>query len=699
MVMCAQEAIPANQTWTAEQLQAIERRSGELFLDASAGSGKTAVLVERFVRAVLEDGIEVSRILTITFTDKAAGEMRERIRERLRQLDAVAAARDAETAFISTIHAFCARLLRTHALAAGIDPEFTVLDEVQAGRLAERAFDAAIEEVAAEPEGERLLATYGLPDLRGATRGVYAELRARGQRHPELPTVPPVAQDPAAAVEHVRAAGAALAAELAAIAEPSARVAEALERLDGLVETDLSVAGWPGDLDRLRMPSGNGAALQTPACEDYAQALDSLRQVWAGVWASRVLPELGRLLAAFGRRYEQQKREHSGLDFQDLELLGAALLRENPSVRERYRERFERVMVDELQDTNAVQLELIQAVSDQNLFTVGDAQQAIYGFRHAEVELFERRGEQLAGQDARVTLQTNFRSHPEILEVINRGFAEALGDAFRPLRAGRAQDPEEPGAEGEPRVELLLADREAEWAQAPDSLAAPWRLAEARILADRVAELVAGGASPGQIVVLTRATTDLRAYERALEARAVPTYLIGGRGYWSHPQVIDMVAYLRMLANPRDEEALYTVLASPLVGASYDALVLVGAAARATDRDPWWVLQDPPEAGLAGIEAEQWSRLADFGAWAAGERTAAARLGVEEVIERALERTGYDLAVLGMPGGQRRLANVRKLMRLGREHLAAEGPNLRAFLELVRGRSRGAGFGGGGRDG
>ncbi|HEV3128648.1 MAG TPA: UvrD-helicase domain-containing protein [Solirubrobacteraceae bacterium] len=693
--MCEQEAIPARLDWTPEQLEAIESRSGELFLDAGAGSGKTAVLVERFVRAVLQDGIDVAQILTITFTDKAAGEMRERIRERLRELGAVQAARDTETAFISTIHGFCARLVRTHALAAGIDPEFTVLDEVEAARLAERAFDAAVEEVAADPEGERLVATYGLPDLRGAMRGVYGQLRARGQTRPALPAPPEPAGDPGAGMERVRQASAALRAELAAVAEPSARVAEALDRLERVGDAEPGQEGWPGDLDALRLPSGNGAALRTPACEEYAEALSTLREQWAAAWARRALPQLERLLEAFGRHYEQQKRGRSGLDFQDLELMAAALLRQSPGLSQRYQERFERVMVDELQDTNAVQLELIEAVSKQNLFTVGDAQQAIYGFRHAEVELFEGRGQRLAAAAARATLQTNFRSRPEILDVINRTFADALGDAFRPLVAGRSDEPDP----AQPRVELLLADREAEWARAPDSLAAPWRLAEARILADRVAELVAEGASPGQIVVLTRASTDLRAYERALETCAVPTYLIGGRGYWSHPQVVDMVAYLRLLANPRDEEAVYTVLASPLVGVSYDALVLLGAAARQADRDPWWVLSDPPEGGLDGLDAEERARLTEFAVWVAGERTATARMGVEELIDRALERTGYDLAVLAMPGGQRRLANVRKLMRLGREHQAAEGPHLRGFLELARDRARGAGFGGGGREG
>ena len=100
------------------------------------------------------------------------------------------------------------------------------------------------------------------------------------------------------------------------------------------------------------------------------------------------------------------------------------------------------------------------------------------------------------------------------------------------------------------------------------------------------------GTRPGDVVVLMRATTDMRAYERALERHGLPTYVIGGRGYWSHPQVLDLVAYLRVLANPRDEEALHTVLASPLVGASTDALVILAGTARERASDAWAVLRD-----------------------------------------------------------------------------------------------------------
>ena len=664
--------------WTAEQLEAIERRDGDLLLDASAGSGKTSVLVERFARAVLEDGVDVAAILTITFTDKAAAELRDRIRSRLRELGADELARATEGAFISTIHGFCARFLRTHALAAGIDPDFSVLDENEAQRLAGRAFDEALEDLAQNsPGGVELIASYGPGPLRGAILGIYEQLRSRVSPQPRLPSPPP-APDIGQARGELADAAARLARELGAAAEASARVVEALDRLARVEEVIGAPEPWPGELWALALPGGNGAALSTEACADYSEALARFRAASEGRRAERTLGLLDALLRDFGARYAERKRELGALDFEDLELMTRALLLRDQELRDRYRNRFEQIMVDEFQDTNSVQLELIEELARGNLFTVGDAQQSIYGFRHADVELFERRGERLAREGRRATLRTNFRSRREILDVLNMAFEPQLGERFMALETGR-----DVAASGEPLVELLVADKGAEWAT--EGLAAPWRVAEARALAARVAELVQFGAAPRDVVVLARATTDLRAYERALEERGVPTYVIGGRGYWAHPQVVDLVAYLRALANPRDEEALYTVLASPIVGASVDALVLVGAAARASGRDPWWVLQEP-EGRLDELGASERDRLACFAAWFGAERAGAARRGIEELITRGLELGGYDLTMLAMRGGERRLANARKLMRLGRKFETASGRDLRGFLDLVRGR-------------
>jgi ATP-dependent helicase/nuclease subunit A len=646
--------------FTPEQSIAIERRDGELLLDAGAGSGKTSVLVERFVRAVLEDGVEVSAILAITFTDKAAAELRERIRLRFREVGAVEHARATEGAFISTIHAFCARVLRAHALLAGIDPRFVVLDEPEARRLADHAFDDALSDLG----DVELIASYGAGQLRAATLSTYGELRSRGAREPALPPLGPAPRD---GLEELRQAASALASELGAIPDPSARVCEALSRLDRA--QSLSEGAWPGDLELLKLPGGNGAALSTAACEAYEQALARFRLACEYRRAQVIHASLGRLLRTFSDRYRNRKRAAAALDFEDLELGVRDLFVGEPELRERYAGRFAQIMVDEFQDTNKIQLDLINEIARENLFVVGDAQQSIYGFRHADVELFEQLGARLAAAGRRATLQTNFRSRHEIVEVINRTFES---ETFRPLRAGRDEPPA-----AEPLVEMLVVDKGEEWAHS-DGVASPWRAAEARALARRLEEVINAGAAPRDIVVLTRATTDLRAYERALEERAIPTYLIGGRGYWSHPQVMDLVAYLRALANSHDEEAYYQLLASPLVDISIDGLVLIAAAMREGTGHP------------EALGADDSERLRSFEAWFAGERALAPRLGIEELIERAMTHNGYDLRTLMLPAGERRLANLRKLMRLGREYEERLGRDLRGFLGLVGARAAGA---------
>ncbi len=191
-------------------------------------------------------------------------------------------------------------------------------------------------------------------------------------------------------------------------------------------------------------------------------------------------------------------------------------------------------------------------------------------------------------------------------------------------------------------------------------------------MAARVRELIdAGEARPGDVVVLLRATTDMHVYEQALEQAGVPTYVIGGRGYWAHPQVIELVAYLRALVNPLDTDALYTVFLSPLCGLSLDGLVLGDASA--SDE-----LSDADRV-----------RLEVFDRWFVQERRAAAWLGAEQLLDRALAHSGYELHIAGLPDARRRLANVRKLMRLAREWQAQHGSDLRGFVELLQTRAGG----------
>jgi ATP-dependent helicase/nuclease subunit A len=654
--------IPAAPTFTAEQEQAVARRRGPLLLAAGAGSGKTSVLVERFVRAVREDGIAPGRILAITFTERAAAELRERVRARLLELDEREAARDTEGAPIGTFHGFCARLLRVHALTAGLDPEFAILDEVGAGRLRHLAFRRALAALLAgerRQEAIELLAGYGADRVQRMVLGVYAEQRSRGVSRPALPD--------------------SLVSELSEPAPPQMQ---------------------PSLFDVEPLPH------QDPAANDPLE-LEALR----------ACALLGEILTEFGGGYEALKQARAGLDFDDLELCARDLLERHEGVRRGWSERIELLMVDEFQDTNRRQLALLELLERDNLFTVGDELQSIYGFRYAEVEIFRERRRQLHAEGAAIALAHNFRSRPPLISAINGLFGERFGDAYTPLiaaREGLSEGAREGPNEGVPAtvdgpevdgggdrgitaqtdmplIELLLTDKSG-WAESPYAQriagalppATLWRQAEARLLAQRVAELVAGGqAAAGDVAVLLRAATDLPVYERALEERGLRTLAAVG-SFWGHQQVGDLLAWLRALANPLDELALYSVLASPLVGISSDGLALVALQARADGVRAWAAIARTEECDLyPRLAATDRERLEHFAEHFAAERSAAPTRSPAEMLLRAIAHSGYEGHVLSLPWGERRLANIHKLLRLARRFEAAEGRDLRGFLDHV----------------
>jgi ATP-dependent helicase/nuclease subunit A len=685
---------------TPEQHEAVERRDGSLFLHAGAGSGKTRVLVERFVRAVVEDGVSVDRILAITFTEKAAAELKGRLRRRFLELGEREKAREAEAAWVSTIHGFCSRLLRANALAAGIDPEYRVLDEADAARLSIDAFDRALEEFVLNARaggGERLdlVASYTPDKLQRMVTTVYSRLRSRGERTPALPAIEePVLRDERARLERALAAAA---AQLGGVA-PNKTVQAALEQIEGCGKALSALAdgalGDPDEFDGLRVKRRNAVALRDPVFDELDAALDAWKAVCAGKRAYADYVLMAKLLELYRRRYDAAKDALSALDFDDLELRARDLLRDAPALRGAVRDRFAHVMVDEFQDTNPLQNELLDLVSDGNLFTVGDERQSIYGFRNADVSVFrERRDAAQAGErDAR--LSVNFRSRPELIEALNAAFGSVWGEEFAPLAV-----PEEAPPAAGPRVELLVVDKsrgaweslgEEPFGHLKRDLPV-WRAAEARLLALRIDQLVeAGECGYGHVAVLLRAASDMSAYERALEERGIPTYATGSGGYWGQQQVADLRSYLAALANPRDDLALYNVLASPLCGASLDTLPIVREQAKAVSRDLWWALEETFAEGGDGSDglAEALpecdrDRVAGFVRRFAEERRAAPRMSLEMLIDRAVTRSGYDRFVLSLAGGGRRMANVRKLMRLAREYESDSGRDLRGFIDFV----------------
>ncbi len=639
-----------------EQLEAVEA-AGSVFVSAGAGTGKTSVLVERYVRAVCDRGIDVESILVITYTRKAADELRSRIRAALRARGRHDLARELDGAWISTIHGFCNRLLRTYPFAVGLDPRFRELEDAGAAVLRGEAFERALEKFCStgEPERLRLLATYRAQGLRRMLTGVYETLRSAGR---EL--VLELGERPALddAIERLRAEAALLAADESATPTQRRNSSEVLR-----VVTEGSLPERLVDLSALQCKGTRAAS--------FEQARKAAERAGLEELAAHDRDLLQELLERFAEEYAAAKRRESAVDFEDLQLAARNLLRDHAEIRDAMQLRFRLLMVDEFQDTNRLQCELIDLVAHPEMtdvFTVGDEFQSIYGFRHADVDVFRERRAEASNL---LALRSNYRSRPQVLAAVNFLFGDAFGEEYQPLAASAEfADP----VFGHP-VELLVTDK-ASYRDTNEH----WRTGEARAISARVRELVdTGAASPGEIVVLFAAGTDAERYEEALRLEGLPTYRATGRGYFGQQQVADLLAYLRLIHNRYDDVALTTVLASPFVGVSNDTLVLLRR--NATRRPLFTALERGMPENLAAEDErllraflQRYERLV----------RASTRVGLEALCDRILSDHDYDLAVLARWDGSRRFANLMKLGRLARDYEAIRGADVAGFVRFVR---------------
>ncbi|HET6997643.1 MAG TPA: UvrD-helicase domain-containing protein [Solirubrobacterales bacterium] len=708
----------SERTPTPEQAAAIAVSGRDVLLEAGAGTGKTGVMVDRYCRLVCDKGVSPDAILAFTFTDKAAAELRQRIRTELARRAAAGSERAAELlsaiggAWVMTIHGFCNRLLAGHPVAAGIDPGFRVLDAPETTRAAREAFDEALRDfLAADPAAdgpissagvnlsahrpgesrEELVAAFDIEGLRGLVAGVHAELRSRGEAEPRLPEPPPSDLVEAIA-KAIEAAGEAL--EEMRESDPKRELVErALARL--------SEPGAPPDLEELRaLRTDSKAKAVLPYREAIDAAISRTAEAGEGGVAYRHLAEL---LELFSARFEAAKERRTGIDFEDLQILAARLL-ERADIGEAYRSRFTHLLVDEFQDTNRLQLRLIEALRGprSELVVVGDELQSIYGFRHADLDVFRQQRALVERRpDAELMeLSGNFRSRPRLIAAVNLFGAALFGASYRPLRVGAPPPDDAPAGQGA-AVELLLTARdgwdeeEIELEPAIDGRTPLNCLAEARAVAERLRDLAEQGIDRSEMVVLLRAFTHLDAYEDSLERAGLRPYVVGGRGYWSQQQVSDVCALLATIANPLDDQALFGALASPACGIAPDTLWLLRAAA-GRRRRVWPALERAVGGGeaelaeperLEQIPAAEIELLRRFATTLASLRKRGPRLSLSGLVEAATTETGYDLAVLMRPAGEARYANVRKLMRLAAEFESREGRDLRGLLDFLAARA------------
>jgi len=700
---------------TCAQRAAVEDLDHDLLVSAGAGTGKTRVLAYRFIHIAQTGRAAVDEILTLTFTDKAAHEMKQRIVGLFGQLGREDCRRQVETAYISTVHSFCGRVLRENALEAAVDPYFVQLDEPQAAivqrqvyddliRRAHASDDAAVLALAFNFGSERSGAARRQGDLRELLIALYHRTRSLGKAPTDLVVSPAPSLDDAAEATRL-AVDAALA--LRPSTDAHARALSAAQALAPRIRAilDLRTFDWAAyqqltDAAKVFKAVGSGGHRQIMAA---AQA--ALGQFAAALLAERAAEHaeaLKRLLGEFDAAYRAAKDEQGALDFDDLlaksrELFGVAE-HPTPSAR-RYRERFKFYLMDEFQDTNRLQMSVVAPLlRPQSSFTVGDAKQSIYRFLYADVGLFLQRGDDLhrSGGVTRY-LGENFRSHADLIAFTNALFRELWaedGFPFAPLQAAKRFGPRE-----EPRIEALVVDG----ANMRDM-----REREARMIAARVADMTGlDGSAPMRltahdrdrpdasfrdILILFRSTSDIPIYEDALSRYDIPYYTVSGRGFYNTQEVQDLYRLLSATENPMDDVATAAVLRSPLVGVSDEALYWLGAPRERAPRDD--DDSEPQGAGriahrlqrldaISELSASDRQRLSHFSALLDDLRRRAADRSVAELLDDAIRATDYDLKVLCQRNGRRRYANVEKLRETALAFEAESRWGLREFLDYL----------------
>jgi ATP-dependent helicase/nuclease subunit A len=713
-------------TLTSEQQLAIATRDVSVALSAGAGCGKTFVLTERFlshldrvaVTSDATDAAQLRQLIAITFTEAAAREMRSRIRDACYERLQTAVAdeqdywlrllREIDTARISTIHSFCASLLRAHAAEAGLDPTFGVLDSGDADVLQYNVIDDVLREELAALDSDtlNLAAAFGLGRLKQQIAVLLnerhhdyfqtwqaasvQEMVDRWRQWHQCDAFPNALREIAAAapvddlLELLRGVTPTKAAFCAArdgllLLLPKLASAQLNEQELGAirelarVQTICTPKDWP---------TANAFNEYRDACKVLRDMVDAHKPAPFVEAVAQEAAQLGlsllRLTAKVMIAYTQRKAALGQLDFDDLLSKAFALVThpQNAALRSRLADDLRLLLVDEFQDTDQLQVDLVKAICGPGfdtgrLFFVGDFKQSIYRFRGAAPKVFRDLRDQLT-EHGRLPLNMNFRSQPAVLDFVNALFCDAFthdGQGYAPLRPSRTQITAAPG------VEFL-------WTLTPDKntgakgAAEAARREEARAIACRLRSLVdsssderpivdrqSGQPRPvqlGDVAILFRALSDVHLYEEALREYELPYYLVGGHAFYAQQEVYDVLNLLRAVASNADELSLAGALRSPFFSLQDETL--------------FWLVEGAGSLN-AGLFADQLpaqltvEECAKVAAAAETIRTLRARkdhVPIATLLGEALARTGYDAVLLAEFLGERKLANLHKLMERAR---------------------------------
>jgi ATP-dependent helicase/nuclease subunit A len=691
---------------------------------AGAGSGKTLTLTGRYLY-LLEQGHPLRSIIAITFTEKAAREMRTRIRAELERDQAkldFGVREGIDSARIGTIHSLCAEILRAHPAEAGLDPAFTVLEEGLSAALRAEVIETALAWAAGDPKAAALFTSFKENELRRLLADLLGKrLDLQGWLEQPVSSSLSAAGWASALARWLNGQFTAPAwqeslAELAAIASPNpedkletarrsvwARWDEtrahlaaqnwdaAFLSLAALRKATTSTGGSKANWDAAALEAARDAMRAINACYDENLKTVVAKSSWAlDEQAASLLPALRRLVRQAFQEYEARKDERQALDFDDLEGRAAHLLTTNPAVSARWQSAIHAVLVDEFQDTNDRQRQIVYALAGftphadplseekgaRGIFVVGDRKQSIYKFRGADVTIFRQVQEDIlrAGGLA-VDLDLTFRAHKPLLDLLNPLLAPILGDQddparpyqvpFAPLQANRL----EPKTAQPPYLEFHIGLGED---------AAEARTAAANALAERLYQIhEREGFAWSQMALLFRSSSVFETYESALERAGIPFVTVAGRGFYNRPEIRDLMNALGAIADPTDDLALAGLLRSPAFALPDDDLYRLRYAVPHPSLLPPLLLGErqlsSPLGGRTGDKGELrelWPALR--ASTVPLHRRAAdiieelhelsGRAPAAEVLKRLLDHTAYRALLQTVPGGSRMARNVDKLL-------------------------------------
>jgi ATP-dependent helicase/nuclease subunit A len=691
----------------------------DVLLRAGAGTGKTRTLVGRYL-TLLERGANPQSIAAITFTEKAAREMRNRIRQaiemqasragpaeadRLRQL-----AGSMDGARIGTIHSLCAEILRTHPAQAALDPEFEVMDEGEAAILQREVIEQIISEVANDRQMAtvfRYFSVWGLRRLLVDMMSARLDIAIDGAQPAD--DINPATSLIAALIDFRdsddfrQSIGTLRKIQADGYFESEATDTMASMATDVLIQLDAHLEALErGRLipacqrlfaARQRAQRGVGRAdgPARSAVDRWIAAYDRMIDPWLGGGEKSDLPpsaELEETYAEVNRatnRVFERAREvylatlkrRSALDFDALEA-GAGSLLKRPSIARIWQAKLRFVLVDEFQDTNARQRQMIEAlVADRpgKLFVVGDAQQSIYRFRGADVTVFRQLGEAIGERGRALALDRTYRQHPGLLAALDElltPFFQKGDDGrlfqipYRPLKSSRGQSRE---ATQPPFIEFVLGVGENASAARPVAAAA---------LVQRLHELRRRGdiAAWDEVALLFRASTGFPWYEDALEQAGIPYVTVAGRGFFDRPEIREVVNMLRALAEPWNDAAMVGFLRSAAIGMTDGGI---------------FRLRYSPDGPQALADSIRQLRLDEPGDETARQRAIACldalqplvdRLPVASLLKRLIDWT--DARAMLATIGQRPWANLDKLLSDARSSELTRVREFLAYLDVLK---------------